>query len=222
MIRVGLLERPTIPLVAVAASVVVETLTMMTVGAALAAGYLFFQAAARPQLLLLAMALLCLAGLPTLPPVLRAVILRTARVATDRQQLEQVLPRINYRLLLGGWALNAVGWLFLAASLWAVMAAVTPSGMPSFWRDLPEWVARVALAMVAGFLSLLPGGVLVRDAVLIEMLQERFGPVLAILGAVLLRLVWLAAELVMAALLFLASRLVTWSQPVQRRETEES
>ena len=61
-----------------------------------------------------------------------------------------------------------------------------------FWLTL----ACVSLATVAGFVSLLPGGIGVRELVLIPLLGPTIGPANAIIAAIVIRLVWLASELV--------------------------
>jgi uncharacterized membrane protein YbhN (UPF0104 family) len=58
----------------------------------------------------------------------------------------------------------------------------------------------VSLATVAGFVSLLPGGAGVREAVLIGLMQQAgFSAPSALVAAAVLRIVWLAAELAIAA-----------------------
>ena len=68
--------------------------------------------------------------------------------------------------------------------------------------QFPLYVASVSLAMVAGFLSLIPGGAVVRELVLAELMAPRFGDVVAVVSALLLRLTWLVAELVISAILY--------------------
>jgi uncharacterized membrane protein YbhN (UPF0104 family) len=58
-----------------------------------------------------------------------------------------------------------------------------------------------ALAVVLGFVSLLPGGAGVREAVLSIVLAPVVGPFAALCGAIWLRVVWLATELLMVGLL---------------------
>ena len=60
-----------------------------------------------------------------------------------------------------------------------------------YWLTL----ACVSLATVAGFVSLLPGGIGVRELVLIPLLGPTIGPANAIIAAIVIRLVWLASEL---------------------------
>jgi len=56
--------------------------------------------------------------------------------------------------------------------------------------------------MVAGFLSLIPGGAVVRELILAELMVPEFGSAVALLSAVVLRLVWLLAELLISAILY--------------------
>ena len=70
------------------------------------------------------------------------------------------------------------------------------------WEQLPLLTGAVALAAVAGFLSLLPGGIGVRELVVTEVLTPLYGAVLGVAGAVLLRIVWLVCELLLSAILY--------------------
>ena len=50
---------------------------------------------------------------------------------------------------------------------------------------------------------MVPGGAVVREAVLAELMVPRLGEATALLSAVLLRLVWLLSELVISGILYL-------------------
>ena len=64
-------------------------------------------------------------------------------------------------------------------------------------------IASVALATVAGFVvAVLPGGLGVREGVLMAALAPALGNDHAVVAALSLRLVWVAAELVAAAVFF--------------------
>ena len=95
----------------------------------------------------------------------------------------------------------------MGLSLWAVMSAI-PQGSET-WRvtltDVPLFTACVSLALVAGFLSLLPGGMGVRELVVMTLIAGHpgYGPYVAILSAVLLRLTWLMSELVVSGILYI-------------------
>ena len=67
----------------------------------------------------------------------------------------------------------------------------------------PVVIASVALATVAGFVvAVLPGGLGVREGVLMSALAPALGSDHAVVAALSLRLVWVAAELVAAAVFF--------------------
>ncbi len=68
-------------------------------------------------------------------------------------------------------------------------------------EQLPLDTAAISMATVGGFLSFVPGGAVVREAVLTELMAPRLGGDIALVGAILLRLAWLVAELVMAGVL---------------------
>jgi uncharacterized membrane protein YbhN (UPF0104 family) len=89
--------------------------------------------------------------------------------------------------------------------MWAVIEAL-PTAPP--WQtslaDLPLWIASSALALVAGFVSLVPGGAGVRELVITESFagDPLYGPVFGLSVAVLLRLAWLQSELAASAILY--------------------
>ena len=62
----------------------------------------------------------------------------------------------------------------------------------------PLAMSCVALAMVAGFISLIPGGAGVREYIILALLGPTLGATGAILAAVALRLVWLVTEVLLA------------------------
>lgn len=206
MLRIGLLQNRTVPALPLSVSVVVETLTMMSVGSLVGAVLLAWQSSDQPWMLVGALGFLCLATLPTLPPVFRILVLRIARTPADRELLTTSIHRLNYSLLAQGWLLNAIGWTLMGLSLFSVMMGLNPPG-DTIWRPhLLHWTGWVGMSVVAGFLSFLPGGMVVRDGILVELLREYFDPMRALGGALLLRASWLAGELIMAGLLFLVAR----------------
>ncbi|MCO6457982.1 MAG: flippase-like domain-containing protein [Pirellulaceae bacterium] len=208
VLRTGLIRSERVDTAVAATSVFVETLTFMAVGSLLASGLLLL-VTDQTWLILLAVGLLLVSAVPTAPPVFRQLV-RWVGVRRVSPQIDQAIGGLGWRLLAGGWLLVAVGWGLLGLSLWATLRAV-PAGLlesdlTSPWPHLPLLTACVGLAMVAGFLSLLPGGLGVRELVLIPLLTPVYGPSAAIVGSVLLRLVWLVAELLAAAILYVAIR----------------
>jgi glycosyltransferase 2 family protein len=67
---------------------------------------------------------------------------------------------------------------------------------------VPVVIASVALATVAGFVvAVLPGGLGVREGVLMSALAPALGSDRSVVAALMLRLVWVAAELAAALVL---------------------
>jgi uncharacterized membrane protein YbhN (UPF0104 family) len=206
VLRAGMLRSAGADVRVAAISVFYETLTMMAVGAFLAAAALLLGMRQHPAMALLAAGLMLVALLPTLPPVFRPLV-RWAGAAGGDPTAAARLDRLGYRNLALGWLAIGGGWLLVAASLWATLRAMdVPQAADSFvalLEQLPWLTASVALSVVAGFLSLLPGGALVRESVLYVLLQEPLGNETALVAAVVLRLVWLASEVIVAGGLWL-------------------
>jgi uncharacterized membrane protein YbhN (UPF0104 family) len=201
VIRAGLIRSHRVDTSVAAVSVFFETLTMMAVGALIAAAIL--ATAFRGQTLLFsgALTLMVLAGMPTLPPIFRRLV-RLLGVGKADPSVRKKLENLGYATLLLGWGAMSVVWILLGLSLWAVLRSMG-SADAGLLGQLHLCTAAVSLATVAGFLSLVPGGAVVREAVLAELLVPRLGKVIALLSAVLLRLVWLLSELVISGILYL-------------------
>ena len=211
VIRTALIRGPRVDTLVATISVFVETLTMMAVGALVAAG-LLLTTTADTWLFWLALALFCLAGIPTLPPVFRQVV-RVISVRRGYEHVAQVVNALRLPLLASGWITIAGGWFLMGLSLWAVLQSMTAATeMPQAVDLEPAQVlvlltATVGLALVAGFLSLLPGGIGVRELVVTTLLVPVYGELAAILSAVLMRITWLLAELIASGLLYASTRL---------------
>ncbi|MBP90779.1 MAG: hypothetical protein CMJ64_29390 [Planctomycetaceae bacterium] len=204
VIRTALIRSSRVNTTVAVASVFVETLTMMAVGAVVAAiilGTLF-----RGQVWFLGMAvfLAICAGVPTLPPLFRRA-LRILQVHRANPDIDKAIDGLDARVMGVGWITISIGWCFFGLSMWATMKSLPPEMAQAGLEQFPLLTASVALAMVAGFLSLLPGGIGVRELVVIPLLSPVFGQVAAILSAVLLRIAWMAAEVVVSIVLYLAS-----------------
>jgi uncharacterized membrane protein YbhN (UPF0104 family) len=196
-------------------SMLLETLTMMAVGAFLAALLSIIALRLEPRFAALSAAMAIAAGIPTLPPVAR----RLARIGVARlkQQDELGLPAyipadvdaslhgINLRLLGTGWLAAGVCWTMLGLSQWATLHAIGVDTIQPV-ADLPLMISTVAFAVVAGFLSMLPGGLVVRDALLMQLLAPKCGEANALIAAILLRLVWLVTEVSVCGILYVAAR----------------
>jgi uncharacterized membrane protein YbhN (UPF0104 family) len=206
VLRAGLLRTDKGSSAVAAISVFIETFTMMAAGAGLATVLIAWQFSEHRMLLGMGVFLLFAASIPTWPPLVRW-LLRRVRAASLTTEVEQQLANYTWRVMLVGWLLELSGWSFMGVSLWAILRAIpletTLEGVFSLW---PRLTASVSLSMVAGFLSLLPGGIGVRELVLDQLLKQPFGPVIAPLSAVLLRLIWLLTELVVSSILYLGLR----------------
>ena len=200
VIRTGLIRSERVDTTVAAASIFVETLTLMAVGAALSAvllGTLFRQ---HWQLCALAVALAVCAAVPTWPPLFRR-ILRILQVHRANPKIDQALDGLNLKVMGLGWGGISLGWVLFGCSLWATLNALPGVGLVDI-SQLPLLIACVALAIVAGFLSLLPGGLFVREFVVTTLLAPVFGAVAALVSAVLLRVVWLVSEVIAAGVLY--------------------
>ena len=211
VIRTALIRGPRVDTLVATISVFVETLTMMAVGALVAAG-LLLTTTADAWLFWLALALFCLAGIPTLPPVFRQVV-RIISVRRGYEHVAQVVNALRLPLLASGWITIAGGWFLMGLSLWAVLQSMAPATELSQAIHLAPaqalilLTATVGLALVAGFLSLLPGGIGVRELVVTTLLVPVYGELAAILSAVLMRITWLLAELIASVFLYASTRM---------------
>jgi uncharacterized membrane protein YbhN (UPF0104 family) len=202
ILRTGLIYSERVNRTVAATSVFIETLTMMAVGAFVAAVILLWTSD-QAVLTWLAVGLMLLSGVPTYPPLFRRIV-RWLQVHRANPQIDQSLAGVDGRLMGFGWVIISIGWLALGLSLWATLRAI-PGAAPDWWeslRDLPLLTAAVGLAMVAGFLSLIPGGLGVRDWILMTLLAPQYGAKIAVVSTVLLRVVWLLSELVVSAILY--------------------
>ncbi|HEX5472047.1 MAG TPA: lysylphosphatidylglycerol synthase domain-containing protein, partial [Lacipirellulaceae bacterium] len=192
-------------------SVFLETLTMMSIGGFLAFALSLAVLHSDAFISLIALALALAPGLPTLPPIARRIagfnvprFQSAEEPKPDATDIASRLHRIDFRLLTSGWLAAAICWLLLAVSLWTTMRAVGVE-RPALLADLPLMITAVAFAVVAGFLSMLPGGLIVRDAVLMQLLVPVCGAANALIAAVLMRLVWLVSEVVACGILYVGA-----------------
>ena len=211
VLRAALVGQPRVKTTMAVIAVFYETFTTMAVGALLAA--LVLLATHREQTWLIggSLALSLLVGLPTLPPVF-ARLLRLMRIIAPNSADDTTEPaptiHLHAGLLIRGWTTIAIGWALAGASLWSALRAIGVDSTNSL-ADLPLCTATVALAVVLGFVSMLPAGVGVRDVALMELLAPRLeqlmphqGELLALVAVVVLRLIWLAAEAALTAVLY--------------------
>jgi uncharacterized membrane protein YbhN (UPF0104 family) len=210
VLRAGLVRGPDVQTAVAAVSVFCETLTTMAVGACLAAALIAVCFREQRFFIVISVALMAVAVTPTLPPVFRRLVMLSGVGRRHPLALAQ-LARLDYRWLLGGWITIALGWTVVGLSLWATLRglgiATVDGQAPRALEHLPLWTAAVSLATVAGFLSFIPGGAGVREAVLIGLMQSTgFASPDALLAAAVLRIVWLVAELAVAGISYAIPR----------------
>ena len=109
ILRTGLVRSARVDTTVAVASVFVETLTMMAVGAFVAAAILAVQYHDQVKLLLLAVVLMVCVGGPTLPPIFRRVV-RWLGARKFNPEIDRALAGLDYRLMAFGWVIVALGW----------------------------------------------------------------------------------------------------------------
>jgi glycosyltransferase 2 family protein len=191
-----------------------DTIIMMAAGALLAAVLSAFVLRSEPYIWLLAAGMAVATGAPTCPPILRwlARIGIAKKPADERMEPRSGAPAstalnlhgIDLALLAKGWVVSVFCWVLLGLSLGATMRGIGVSEIQPI-NDLPLMIVVIAFSVVAGFLSFLPGGLGVRDAILMQLLVPRCGEANAFIAAVLVRLVWLVSELFVCGILYVGA-----------------
>jgi glycosyltransferase 2 family protein len=191
-------------------SVFLETLTLMSAGATLALMMMLFVLHTDALFSLLALGMAIATGVPTLPPVGRRIAAVGAQPKQDEEQdtlrakedLKRRLRRITFAVLGEGWCAASISWIVMAFSLWATLRSIGADeiGIAKDWGAL---IAAVAFSVVAGFVSMLPAGLVAREGSLVYLLAPACGAANALVAAVLFRLVGLVSELVACGILYI-------------------
>jgi uncharacterized membrane protein YbhN (UPF0104 family) len=103
------------------------------------------------------------------------------------------------------WFTGTIGfvasWWLQGLTLGLTIQAVSPQQWN--WADWPFWTGTAAVALVGGFVVIFaPGGLGVREGLLMELLEHQLGPHEAVLVALLLRGVSLAGEILVSIALY--------------------
>lgn len=203
ILRIDALKHRKVKKTATAITIFMETLSLMSVGGAVAAISLIWLNIDW-RLTLLAIGLLSVTFLPTMPPILRRLIPILQR-GVPAEELNKWTSQISWRLLLGGWTSLAITWTLFSLSLYTVLLSLPSSDLLQTAAApgtlLISAFAACSLAVVLGFVSLIPGGAGVREIVLSLVLAPVVGTTTALCAAVWMRIVWLATELVVVVLL---------------------
>jgi glycosyltransferase 2 family protein len=181
-------------------SVFLETLTFMATGAATAAVLIALRGEEQVVRLALAAGLALVAGLPITPPIARYLARRVAGTGAGEEQ-GSVARGIDWHLTAWGVAAALISWCVLGLSLWAAVRSIGIDSADPL-RQLPLWVGSVTLPVVAGFLSLLPGGLGVRDTLLVQLLAPAVPlAASALVVAALWRIISLVSELAVCGII---------------------
>jgi len=217
VVRVTLLNHKRTKISVAGASVFVETMTIMAVGAFVATLTLliaiwmdapwlqhfdhFHIDWLNPEMLLLvALGTMICTMLPILPPVFHFITRKL-----KKYQIE--LEGMKFRTLALGWMLNIPIWIMLGFSLWLTMRGLGMESQ-SFFAELLFCTAAISVSIVVGFASMLPAGLGAREMVLRHLLilflishpvAGLDAPVMALVIALVFRLISILAELAISA-----------------------
>jgi hypothetical protein len=221
IIRTAMIRSRRVDAAIAAASVFFETLTMMAVGAFLAAAVLAVGFRGEAPKFWGAVGLLLVAGLPTLPPVFQRLA-RLAGVGRSDPGVSLDLESLRFGTLLVGWLLMSLAWALLGLSYWATLEAMAIPGLDPIDElratrrasRSPWWPASSCWSR--------PEESGVREAALVALMMPYLRTLTphpelsAWASAAVLRLVWLGAEVAIAAVLYPMGML-----PLRRR-TQQS
>lgn len=196
VIRTDLIRDENTGTVAAAASVFAETLTWIFVGSVIACVLMFSEFQEHTRLKWIAGSFALIAGVVTFPPIFRFLAGKFGKRDLGK------FAGLGMSTMAFGWLILTIGWCLNGLSLWLVLGSFP--GIDLNFADYRLALACVSLGTVAGFASLLPGGLGVRELVMIPLLGPRFGPAIAIIAAILIRLVWLFSELICGGIIYLS------------------
>ena len=203
--RARLLTGPGVGMGVAVLTVVYESLTTLAAGVLLGMLLFAFPISVDTAFGWRALALLGAVGVLLLPGVFNRLAERTTR--PFRRPDAPPFPPVRNRTLVVGLAITGCGWLVQGGALWAVVESLAPGAWPASAEVWCRCAAYTGLAYAAGYLVFAaPGGLGVRDYVTQQFLLGELGRALgpqraaetAVVAALVLRLVWIAADLAAA------------------------
>jgi uncharacterized membrane protein YbhN (UPF0104 family) len=212
VIRTALIGASGVPAPAAALTVTVESVTYMWAGTLLAILLYPSLAPHLPAEIAMAVAdpfwraglliLVLCAGFAGMAALLRSY---QRLNALFRRQMIDARPEVAasspVRTTVIGVVVFLAAWWIQGLTLGLMIQAVSPD--PVSWGDWPFWTGTAAVAVVGGFVAIFtPGGLGVREGLLMELLAPQLGPHEAVLVAVLLRGAALAGEILVAGALY--------------------
>lgn len=206
VLRAAVLRMPGVETTVVVASCFIETLAAIAVGAGLAAVILatadwsgLWNDRQRMLLFLTAVGIFAATGVPTIPKVFQLLI-RCSGAGHINPHAAAKVGAIPLRVLVIGAGGMVLGWAIQGLSLWATLEGLGQDMAPF---DRLHWhTAAVSLAVGAGFVTLLPGGIGGREFVHIAMLKHLYHEPVPAVSAIVLRLVWLLSEVLVSIILY--------------------
>ncbi len=199
VIRTTLAQGPTVDPTVAALGVFLETFSVMAVGCVLGAVSASIWLRDQPWVVAGAWGLALVAWVPLTPPVFRLAVRSAQRLSRDPPAL--AAWHVPASVLLPGWAAMAMVWVLWGVSLAAVLIGLGSSPQAA-WSAVPRATAAATLGTCVGFFSLVPGGAVVRESVIMELLRPQVGDATALVAPIALRLVWLMSELVISVILY--------------------
>lgn len=204
VVRAMLVAGPGVRAPIAVTSVFIETLTWMAVGATIGSLLLALLHPQHVWLKVIGLVVAIGAVVAISPPVLRFALTRISKL-TGSGSKDPDIHGLSKWVIVRGWLQMAVGWLLVAGSLWAVLKAI-----PGPEADLSHFAIAlecVTLSIVLGFASLIPGGLGVRELVIVPLLSPEFGAGKALACAIVIRLIWLIAEVSIVGIIQLSRRM---------------
>jgi len=141
------------------------------------------------------------AGLSAIALIARASVRLIRKFAALDPQKTLLGREVRIATLLKGFSVFLFGWWLQGLTLGLVLRGV--SGTPIDWSDWPMWTGMSVITIAGGFIAVFaPGGLGVREGLLMEMLRNQVGPHEAVVAAVMLRAVTMVGELLAAGIVY--------------------
>lgn len=217
IIRAGLLKSSGVSPATAALAVTLDSLTYISAGSVLVLLLLPWllasvprleelgQVARQPTWLAGLIVTSLVAGLAGVALIARASVRLIRKFSALDPQQTLAGREVRLVTLLKGFGIFLFAWWLQGMTLGLVLQAVSPT--PVDWRDWPMWTGMSVITIAGGFIAVFaPGGLGVREGLLMEMLRNQVGPHEAIVAAVALRGVTMVGELLAAGVLYFAIR----------------
>ncbi len=204
ILRVGKLQPHGLAIRPGIVSVFVETLTGLFVGAILG-GVLLLFLDVPPWLKWCSIACLPFAALALTPHFFRIGLFAAAKSKIGK--MPKTIPAAFTTWFMARtsfWVL--LGWVMQGTAAWLVLLSMSPQPELWTWLGWMSVVSAVCLGAVAGFASMLPGGAVVREIVITWLLAPIVTQPVALLAAIILRLVNLTGESLIVGILFASNK----------------